>query len=68
MKRTWTILKTSVAGLVLAAVMALAGCGDGGGHHHMSYGRNDHPTFSRSHDGGGGGHGYASRDNSWSRR
>jgi hypothetical protein len=63
-----TILKTSLAGLLLAAVMALAGCGDGG-HHRMSYrGRDSYPTYSRSHDGGGGGHRYASRDDGWHRR
>ena len=70
MKRVKTILKATVGGLVLALVMTLAGCGDGG--HRMSYGRHDYPTYSSSHHdgggGGGGGHRSASRDDSWRHR
>jgi hypothetical protein len=59
MRHIKSILRAAMGGLVLAAVLAVAGCGDGGGRH-MSFGGRDHyPTVSRGgHDGGGfGSHG-----------
>ena len=69
MKRVKAILKVSLSGLVLATVISLAGCGDGGPHRrHMSYGRDNYPSYSGSHHDGGGRSFARGDDRGWRRR